>query len=88
VFIGIFNSSVTTLPDIPWGSSPPAAPPHCPYGDKLSHSASLCRKLSLKYHPDKNKDPKAVDRFSDIARAYEVRFEKTKIILLIFDVGP
>ncbi|KAJ1471753.1 hypothetical protein T484DRAFT_1581362, partial [Baffinella frigidus] len=36
------------------------------------------RKLSLKYHPDKNKDPKAVDKFSDIARAYEVLSDKGK----------
>jgi DnaJ-related protein SCJ1 len=30
------------------------------------------RKLSLKYHPDKNKDADAKDRFADVARAYEV----------------
>ena len=29
-------------------------------------------KLSLKYHPDKNKDPGAEDMFMDIAEAYEV----------------
>lgn len=30
------------------------------------------RKLSMKYHPDKNKDPSAETKFKEISRAYEV----------------
>jgi len=30
------------------------------------------RQLSLQYHPDKNKDPGAADKFAEISRAYEV----------------
>ncbi|KAF9477926.1 DnaJ-domain-containing protein [Pholiota conissans] len=36
------------------------------------------KRLSKKYHPDKNKDPGAENRFVDIARAYEVLSDPTK----------
>ncbi|PPQ68663.1 hypothetical protein CVT25_012317 [Psilocybe cyanescens] len=36
------------------------------------------KRLSKKYHPDKNKDPDAEDKFVDIARAYEVLSDPTK----------
>lgn len=35
------------------------------------------KKLSKKFHPDKNKDPGAEERFVDIAHAYEVLSDAT-----------
>ena len=36
------------------------------------------RSLALRYHPDKNKDPEAEERFKDIAEAYEVLSDRDK----------
>ena len=36
------------------------------------------RELALKYHPDKNKDPDAVERFEKITAAYEVLSDENK----------
>ncbi|KAG6873950.1 hypothetical protein C0995_008989 [Termitomyces sp. Mi166 len=36
------------------------------------------KKLSKKYHPDKNKEPDAADKFVEIAHAYEVLSDSTK----------
>src|SRR4030043_1293587 len=36
------------------------------------------RKLALEWHPDRNKDPKATDKFKEINKAYEVLSDPKK----------
>ncbi len=36
------------------------------------------KQLSLKYHPDKNRDPKAIEYYSKIVNAYETLIDPNK----------
>ncbi len=50
----------------------------------VSRSASTAdikkayRKLSLKYHPDKNSSPEAASKFAEISNAYDVLSDEQK----------
>lgn len=61
---------------------------------KLESNASIddvrrsFRRLALKYHPDKNKDPDADEKFREIVEAYEsLSNEPSRAVREIFDVN-
>src|SRR3989338_7300147 len=47
------------------------------------------KKLALKFHPDKNKDPAATEKFAEISEAYEVLSspEKRKVFDMVGEEG-
>ena len=47
--------------------------------DKVEIKKSY-KKLAFEYHPDKNKDPTASDKFKEISEAYEILTNKDKYI--------
>lgn len=44
-----------------------------------SRTSRRTEQLSLQYHPDKNSDPGASEKFAEIARAYEVLYDEEKV---------
>lgn len=74
------------MPEEPEVSSPPSSPECVDYYSVLGVSSDsneeeirrAYKRLALRYHPDKNPDADAEDKFKQIAQAYDVLTDPEK----------